>query len=133
MAFRERSAWVMGCMLILTGAFYLKLVIGDGVYPSSAAIPFVLLVVVLSIVAQVALAIMAPREASSPVDERERLIIAKATQFSSYVLATGVVVGLGMFMISQDGMKMFHIVLTSLILGQVVDYGAQIFLLRSRV
>ena len=133
MSFRERSAWVMGCTLILIGGFYLKLVIGDGVPPSFAAVPFVLGTIVVSIAAQVVLAVMSPREASSPVDERERLVIQKATHFSSYVLASGVVVGLGMFMTSQDGMKMFHIVLTSLILGQIADYGAQIFLLRSRV
>lgn len=133
MAFRERSAWVMGCMLILVGGFYLKLVIGDGVSPSFAAVPFVLGAVVLSIAAQIVLAVMSPREASSPVDERERVVIEKAGHFSSYVLATGVVVGLGVFMLSQDGMKLFHIVLTSLILGQLAEYGAQIFLLRSRV
>lgn len=133
MSFRERSAWVMGCMLVLIGGFYLKLVIGDGVPPSFAAVPFVLGTIVVSIAAQIVLAVMSPREASSPVDERERLVIQKATHFSSYVLASGVVVGLGMFMISQDGMKMFHIVLTSLILAQIAEYGAQIFLLRSRV
>ena len=133
MPFRERSAWVMGCTLILIGGFYLKLVIGDGVPPPSAAIPFVLFAVVLSIAAQVVLAIVSPREASNPVDERERLVIDKAGHFSSYVLATGVVVGLGMFMVSQDGIKLFHMVLTSLILGQIAEYGAQIFLLRSRV
>lgn len=133
MAFRERSAWVTGCMLILIGGFYLKLVIGDGVPPSFAAVPFVLGAIILSIVAQIVLAVMSPREASNPVDERERLVIEKAAHFSSYVLTTGVVVGLGMFMVSQDGMKLFHIVLTSLILGQIAEYGAQIFLLRSRV
>jgi hypothetical protein len=123
----------MVCTLVLIGGFYLKLVIGDGVPPSFAAVPFVLGTIVVSIAAQIVLAVMSPREASSPVDERERLVIQKATHFSSYVLASGVVVGLGMFMISQDGMKLFHIVLTSLILGQIADYGAQIFLLRSRV
>ncbi len=133
MSFRERSAWVMGCTLALIGGFYLKLVIGDGVPPSFAAVPFVFGTIVLSIAAQIVLAVMAPREASNPIDERERLVIEKAAHFSSYVLATGVVVGLGMFMISQDGMKLFHIVLTSLILGQIAEYGAQIFLLRSRV
>ncbi|KPF64006.1 hypothetical protein IP79_06425 [Porphyrobacter sp. AAP60] len=123
----------MGCTLVLVGGFYLKLVIGDGVPPSSAAIPFVLGAVVLSIAAQIVLAVASPREASSPVDERERVVIEKAAHFSSYVLATGVVVGLGAFMLSQDGMRLFHIVLTSLILGQLAEYGAQIFLLRSRV
>ncbi len=133
MPFRERSAWVMSCMLILVGGFYLKLVIVDGVAPSYAAIPFVLFTVVLSIAAQIFLAIISPREASTPIDERERLVIDKAAHFSSYVLPTGVVAGLGWFMASQDGMALFHVVLTSLVLGQIGEYGAQIFLLRSRV
>lgn len=133
MAFRERSAWVMGCTLILIGGFYLKLVIGDGVAPSSAAIPFVLVAVVLSIAAQIVLAVTSPRDASTPVDERERLVIEKAAHFSWYVLVTGVLVGLGLFIASQDGMKLFHMVLTSLILSQLAEYGAQIFLFRSRV
>ncbi len=133
MSFRERSAWVMGCMLILVGGFYLKQVMVDHVPPSAAAIPFVLFTVVLSIAAQIALAIMSPREASTPIDERERLVIDKAAHFSSYILPSGVVLGLGWFMASQNGMTLFHVVMISLILGQTVEYGAQIFLLHARI
>ncbi|NVE93858.1 hypothetical protein [Altererythrobacter lutimaris] len=133
MSFRERAAWVMGFTLILTGGYYLKLVIGDGVSPSSAAFPFVIGVTILSIAAQVVLAALSPREASSPVDERERLVIQKAANFSSYVLATGVVVALGIFMVSEVGMQLFNLALISLILAKIAEYGAQIFLLRSRV
>ena len=88
MSFRERTAWVMACTLILTGGFYLKLVI-DGVSPSSAAFPFVIGVILFSIAAQIVLAAMSPREASNPIDERERLVMQRAANFSSYVLATG--------------------------------------------
>lgn len=132
MSFRERTAWVMACTLILTGGFYLKLVI-DGVSPSSAAFPFVIGVVLFSIAAQVVLAAMSPREASNPVDERERLVMQKAANFSSYVLATGVIAGLGIFMVQEAGMQLFHIVLVSLILAKIAEYGAQIFLMRSRI
>ena len=133
MSFRERAAWAMGCALVLTGGFYLKLVTIDGMSPSSAAFPFVIGVVLLSIAAQIALAAFSPRDASNPVDERERLIIDKAANFASYVMATGIVVGLGMFMVSGDGMKLFHIGLVSLVLAKIADYGAQIFFLRTRV
>jgi hypothetical protein len=122
----------MACTLILTGGFYLKLVI-DGVSPSSAAFPFVIGVILFSIAAQVVLAAMSPREASNPVDERERLVMQKAANFSSYVLATGVIAGLGIFMVQEAGMQLFHIVLVSLILAKIAEYGAQIFLLRSRI
>jgi hypothetical protein len=133
MAFRERSAWVMACMYIVLGGFYLKLIIHDDVTPSSAAVTFVLLTVVLSITAQIVLAITLPREASRRANEQELLIIEKAAHFSSYVLSSGVIVGLGLFMVSQNGMKLFHIVFTSLILGQLAKYAAQLFLLRVKV
>jgi len=122
----------MACTLILTGGFYLKLVI-DGVSPSSAAFPFVIGVILFSIAAQIVLAAMSPREASNPIDERERLVMQRAANFSSYVLATGVIAGLGIFMVQEAGMQLFHIVLVSLILAKIAEYGAQIFLLRSRI
>ncbi|MEX0342310.1 MAG: hypothetical protein AB3N06_06975 [Erythrobacter sp.] len=133
MSFREKSAWVMAAVLLAVGAFYVKLVAVDGVPPQAAAIPFVLFSVVLSVVAQIVLAIASPKEAASPADERERLVIDKAGHFSSYVLAVGVLTGLGHFMLSADGGRMFHIVLTCLILSQLAEYGAQIFLLRRSV
>ncbi len=133
MSFREKSAWVMALLLIGVGAFYVRLVVVDGVPPSAAAVPFVLLTIVLSIVGQVVLALSSPKAAASPADERERIVIDKAARFSSFVLATGVVVGLGQFMIGGEGSTMFHTILTCLILSQVAEYGAQIFLLRRTV
>ena len=91
------------------------------------------LLIVVSIIAQIVLSALSPSDASSPVDEREKLVIEKAANFASYVLATGVIAGLGIFMIAEDGMQLFHIALISLILGKVAEYGAQIFLLRTRV
>ena len=131
MSFREKSAWAMALVLLAVGAFYVKLVSSDGVPPAAAALPFVVGTVVLSVVAQVLLAIASPREAASPADERERLAIDKAAHFSSYVLAVGVLIGLAVFMMSGDGSRMFHIVLTCLILSQIAEYGAQVFLFRN--
>lgn len=133
MSFREKSAWVMALLLFGVGSLYVKLVALDGVPPAAAAIPFVLFTIVLSIVGQIVLALSSPKEAASAADERERIVIDKAAHFSSYVLATGVVVGLGQFMLAGDGSAMFHTVLTCLILSQVAEYGAQIFLLRRTV
>ncbi len=130
MSFREKSAWVMAAVLLAVGAFYVKLVTVDGVPPAAAAIPFVLAVIVLSVAAQIVLAIASPKEASSPADERERVAIDKAGHFSSYVLAVGVLVGLGQFMLTADGNGMFHTMLTCLILSQVSEYGAQVFFFR---
>ena len=134
MSFREKSAWAMALVMIVTGALYLTMVAS---YPDAPAmgvtLPWVLLVIILSIVVQTILALSSPREASAPADERERRISHKAAHFSSYVLATGVVVGLGQFMVTQDGSKMFHIILTCLILSHIAEYGAQILFFRRSV
>jgi len=134
MSFREKSAWAMALVMLVTGALYVMLATA---YPGAPAIgvvmPIVLLVIILSIVVQTVLALSSPREASAPADERERRISDKAGHFASYVLATGVVVGLGQFMITQDGSKMFHIILTCLILSHIAEYGAQILFFRRSV
>lgn len=130
MAFREKSAWVMTLVLLAVGVFYVKLVTVDGVPAAAAAVPFVIFTIVLSVAAQVVLAVTSPKDASSPADERERMIIDKAAHFSSYVLVIGVLVGLGQFMLSADGARLFHVVLTCLILSQLAEYASQIVLFR---
>ena len=130
MAFREKSAWVMAIVLLAVGAFYVELVTVDGVPAAAAGVPFVIFTIVLSVAAQVVLAVTSPKDASSPADERERMIIDKAAHFSSYVLVIGVLVGLGQFMLSADGALLFHVVLTCLILSQLAEYASQIVLFR---
>ncbi|WP_309601333.1 hypothetical protein [Sphingomonas sp.] len=133
MSFREKSAWAMGALLLVAGAVYITLIASAGAPPATAAIVFVLIAIVGSIATQVILAIASPGEALTPADERERQITDKAGHFASYVLASGVVVGLGQFIVTQDGSKMFHIVLTCLILSQIAEYGAQILFFRRSV
>lgn len=133
MSFREKSAWGMGALLVLVGAFYFKLVLIDGVPPSFAAIPFVLFVVVGAIAVQLVLVTTSLKDANKPADERERLVQDRAAHYSSYILGFGVLVGMGHFIFAQDGNVMFHIVLTSLVLSQIAEYGSQIFLSRRSV
>ena len=69
MSFREKSAWVMGAIMIATGLWYAQLVAAAPQAPViGPLIPYVLAVVFLSIVAQVALAIASPKEADAPAD-----------------------------------------------------------------
>ncbi|MEP2736040.1 MAG: hypothetical protein ABJP34_07050 [Erythrobacter sp.] len=133
MPFLEKSAWVMGLLLTFTGGLFLKLVVSDGVPAAFAAIPFVLFTIVGSIVLQVTLVAINLKEAGNSTDEREAAILYRAGYFSSYCLAAGVLLGLGQFVFSQDGNRMFFIVMLSLILAQMADYAIQIFLFRKRV
>jgi hypothetical protein len=90
MSFREKSAWVMGAIMLATGVFYVQLVAGAPQAPViGPLLPYVLAVVVFSIVAQVGLAIASPKEANAPADERERSAIDRAGNWSGMVLGFG--------------------------------------------
>lgn len=132
MSFRERAAWVMVVLMGLGGLYYLQIVreLGGAAPPMAVLIPYTALIVVASVVAQAALAICSPREADAPADERERPLLDRAGNWSGWVLGAGVVGSLWHFMFHGDAGVMFHLLLGSLILSQVAEYGFQIFLLR---
>lgn len=135
MSFREKSAWLMAGVLGLAGAVYVWLaqsvVEATGTAaPGPAVIPFVLLVIAASVVVQVVLAVSAPREAMRAADERERAAQGRAAILSGLVLGAGIVCSLGAYVVRPDGNTLFHFVLVSLIVAQIVDYAAQIILFR---
>jgi hypothetical protein len=134
MSFREKSAWVMAAVMILAGLWYLKAVIGAAgaaaPAPASTFAAFTMLVVLASVVAQVVLALSAPKEANAPADERERPALQRAGHWSGIVLAACAVLSLGGFLYRPDGNLLFHLVLGSLIVSQIAEYAFQIALLR---
>jgi hypothetical protein len=135
MSFREKSAWLMAAVMTVAGLYYFHIVRGASqalgeTAPPALAIAFVILVVVGSVVAQIVLAVSAPKEATAPADERERLIHQRAGNWSGLVLATGAVVSLGHFMVRGDGNMLFHLVMASLIVAQIAEYALQIVLVR---
>ena len=139
MAFREKSAWVMAAVTGLAGLYYLNLIVaiardlGEVPPAAGAFVPFVILIIAASIAAQVALAILEPREADRPADERERPILAVAGNWSGLVLGIGAVTALLHFLYYKDGDLLFHMVMGSLILSQFSEYLFQILLFRRGV
>jgi hypothetical protein len=136
MSFREKSAWVMALLTGGAGLWYLqKLVL---LSPSLAETPaplglllrYVIGVVVASVIAQIALAVMNPDEAEAPADERERAVLRRAGAWSGDVLALGILSALAWFVARGDGNLLFHMVFFSLIVAQVCDYLLQGMLLR---
>lgn len=138
MSFREKSAWVMGAMMLGAGLFYLNLAlaaskgVGSTPPPIAAFLPFTLLVIVASVVAQTMLAILMPKEANAPADERERPALDRAGHWSGLVLGAGVVSSLLFFFQHQDGFLLFHTIMGSLILSQIAEYAFQITLIRRK-
>ena len=135
MSFRERSAWVMGALMIAAGLYYWYAVAAasraiGATAPAAIVIGFVLLVVVASIAIQTLLALSSPKEANMPADERERLVQRSAGHWSGLVLAIGAVLSLGHYMVSANGNMLFHLIMASLIVAQIAEYALQIILVR---
>ena len=134
MSFREKSAWVMGAIMIATGLWYAQLVAAAPQAPViGPLIPYVLAVVFLSIVAQVALAIASPKEADAPADERERAAIDRAGNLSGLVLGFGVITALIMYIGGWTPMMLVHAIVGALIVSTVAEYALQIFYFRRAI
>lgn len=135
MSFREKSAWAMGAVMVVTGLFWLRFALGipadaPAIAQVGPLIPYVVAVVVLSIVVQVALAILAPRDAEKPADERELLAIHRAGNWSGMVLGVSVIHGALQYLWYGNGNWLFLWVMGGLILAQIAEYAFQIVLFR---
>lgn len=131
MSFREKSCWVMAGVMLLSALFYANSALP---YPGSpvleTVVPYVLLVVVLSVIAQAVLAIRAPNDAKAPKDERERLVADKAGHWAGIIMAVGVVLAGWNYVADPVGNMLFHHVMLALIVGQLAQYALQIVFLR---
>ena len=132
MSFREKSAMVMIAVLIIAGLFYARQAIAyPGAPVQETLVPYVLIVVLLSVVAQILLAVLSPREATEPADERERRAIDRAGHWSGMVLALGVAMTGFVYLLAPDGTTMFHLLVASMLIAQISEYCFQLALFRS--
>lgn len=140
MSFREKTAWVMLALLILAGGFYAWEVIGHALAVGGAPPPsgklvlvYVFIVVIGTIIGMASLGGREPEAASAPADERERIAIDRAGNWSGYVLAFPAITGAIYYWAYMDGNLLFHTIVGSLMLCQIADYAFQIFLFRRGV
>ena len=134
MAFREKSAWGMLLVMIITGVFYGWIVLQAPLAPViGPTVPYVLAVIVLSIIVQVLLVLTKPSEANAPADEREAIAIAVAGHWSGIVLGVAVLLAAGAYIWTGVGNVLFHTVIGGLIVAQALEYAFQIALFRKGV
>jgi hypothetical protein len=96
MAFREKLAWISVVTMTLVYGWYFWTIYplakaghGDGLHYAALLQGTIIAVVVLQIVLTVAVAVLSPREATRPEDEREKLITLKGTRAAYFALVTG--------------------------------------------
>ena len=136
LSFREKSAWI-SCLSIL-GIFIpffwtsYKRLNGavDGRTAMSTAFGLLVLFVVLEIVLHVALALMSPREARTPKDERERLIELRATFAAFHVLVVGALAAAATLHLTRNAWIIQQVVLLAVVVAELVKFGAEIVLFR---
>jgi hypothetical protein len=140
MAFHEKSAWIMSLALLLGGIFYFGVVarisseLGHLVPPMLPLVAvYTAVLIAVAIAGHIVIALMAPKEASARLDERERLLAVRAGHHSGSIFGAGVVVSLGLYLFSYDGNLLFYCVFGSLMVSQIAEYGLQIVLYRTTV
>lgn len=138
MAFQEKSAWVMAIALLLGALVYFGLVAtasssGAGLAPP--ALPLItfytVVLILVAILGHAVAAALAPKEANAPPDERERTIAAYACHRAGYVFGAGVILSLGLYLLSGSGNLLFYCVFAALMLGQFAEYAFRILLYRT--
>jgi hypothetical protein len=135
MSFREKSAWITLITLILVSAAWathfpwgrpFTLAPEPNPFLFHTLVLATVTFVVVVVVAHVVVAIRAPREASAPADERERLIGLKATRFAAYVYATLSLSSVFLIHLGANQIGIAYFVLASFVIAEVVSCVARI-------
>ena len=85
---------------------------------------------ILAAGSHIVIALLAPKDAVAPSDERDRSVSARAGAWSSYVLAAGVALALGQYLFTRNGDLLFYCVFGSWVLTQLCEYALEIALYR---
>jgi hypothetical protein len=137
MSFREKSAWIalVTYGLVFGVYFFLLSQAWDDRYSQGLSIGLLVAAVVGLVVIAAALTIVAavlnPKEANAPADERETLIDLKAERIASYTLSTGVVLLIGALLLGWNGYLVANLLLAAMVIAELVKAGAQIAYFRA--
>lgn len=127
MSYHEKSAWMsLVVTLFVYGGYF-----ASGGFTSfagliEATVTFVVAMVVLSVIS----ALLSPRDAEAPMDERERLIAHKSAHIAYYIVLIGGFVAIGALFFEIDRVVVANALFFALILGECVNDGARIVYFR---
>jgi Ca2+/Na+ antiporter len=154
MSFREKSAWITFILLLVVFGFYFvsfgaAFFAGEGRLEAAhsdvnaatartvAHVGFFVLmgllvvaIIVGEIVLHIIIAVRSPAEANAPQDERERLIALKAKRPAYYVLATTAFLSIAVLSLGGGAWALANGILFAMWLGELTNYGAQIYFYR---
>ena len=132
MSFREKSAWIalLTYAVVFGGYFLLLTQAWDDSYGRGLSIGLlagaVVTLVIVAATLTIITALLSPKEANAPADERETLIDLKAERISSYALSVGVVCLIGALLMGWNGYLVANLLLASLVIAELTKAIAQI-------
>ncbi|RIJ21355.1 hypothetical protein D1224_13645 [Henriciella barbarensis] len=140
MSFHEKSAWVMGLIMIAGMVFYFRTVaaMSEGLEQLAPpvlplVIVYIVVIVILSVLGHILIAISKPSEADDMMDERDKLVAARAGNIAGLVLGVGLISALGGYLFNYDGNQLFHAAFGALMVSQIAEYAARIVYYRAGV
>ena len=133
MSFREKTAWVTLCAIIVVSLMYWLHVPSlfephPGLWVVHAMAVSLGAYLLIEVVAHVVLRMRYPRDARLPKDEREQLIDLKAIRIAYYVFATGALGGIPLMLhlAGAGPVAMAMAVFMAFVLSQIVKHAARI-------
>lgn len=132
MSFREKTAWIalFAYGLVFGGYFFNLASAWDERWGQRLSgglmIGAVIALVVITVSLTATAAILSPRQANAPADEREQMIDLKAERIASYTLSTGVVLLIGALLMEWNGILVANLLLAAMVISEIVKALAQI-------
>jgi type IV secretory pathway TrbL component len=134
MSFREKSAWIALIANLGIYGFYFAhyasaLARGDADHAAFLALlaKSMVLVVLVIVAASIAAAVLAPRDATAPVDERERLIILKSDRAAYFAVAAGAVTAIGAAYLGASQFLIANGLFAALVVAELAKNTVQIY------
>jgi hypothetical protein len=140
MSFREKSDWLSFISLSLLGIYFAEVVRGllggshpGGPYYFTLFWVLVGVLIVIQVATLIVLAIRAPQDAKTPLDERERLIHLRATRPAYFVLLVGTFLTIGTMHMGFTTWQFAHCILFIIWVAELLRYGMRLFYYRRAV
>ncbi len=139
MSFREKSAWIalVTYGAVFGGYFFLLWQNWADSYGRFLSIGLlvgaVLALVVIAATLTIVAALLNPKEANAPADEREMLIDLKAERTASYTLTVGVIMLIGALLLGWNAHLVANLLLASMVVSELVKATTQIVYYRRGV
>jgi uncharacterized membrane protein len=136
-SFEERSVWIqlLSLLLVLGGYSFVAghmLSVGVTALPAYAAV-FTVSVVLMVIVLVAGHVVMAIASRPEGRDERDRLIAWRAENYSGWLVATGLLTGVTLMVLSVPNVWVAHLLLLSLFLSEILKLVLQLVYYRRGV